>query len=333
MLISLTVYIAFKISPWPSVMLIRYGFSAEGSMVNEELAKYAPAEIESKLDIEYDRTNYDATLDLHYQYNESKKRPLIVWVHGGGFVAGDKKELSNYCKILASKNFIVAAVNYTVAPEAEYPIPVNQLNHALAFLVKNAEEFKIDTDKIIVAGDSGGAHITAQLANVYTNSEYAAMLGIRPSIDPEKVKESYCIVAHIIQTLWILKARMVGSLKPCFGLILAPRIFPTTLSLFISLWQNLSQRSFRRHSYPLVMKTPFVSIRTIWLPDFHQKVYQLKAYSFLIAIRQDFHTSINLILTAKPGKRHLNEPLAFFQNVQIKLRNDSGSNLERYVYL
>lgn len=187
-LFAAAIYIAFQVSPWPSVMLIRYGFSTEGSRVNEELGKHVPNGIISKLDISYDHLAPGAAFDIYHQADLNTKLPLIVWVHGGGFVAGDKRELSNYCKILASKNFIVAAVNYTVAPKGQYPVPVGQVNTALAFLIKNAEKFKIDTAKIIVAGDSGGAHITAQVANVYTNSEYASMLGITPSISREAVK-------------------------------------------------------------------------------------------------------------------------------------------------
>jgi len=128
----------------------------------------------------------DAKLDLYYtehSINIRAKHPLILWVHGGGFVAGDKIELSNYCKILASKGFIVASADYSIAPGAHYPIPVSQINTAIAFLVRNESEFTIDTSKIILAGDSGGAHIVAQLANIYTNKNYAVILGVTPSVD------------------------------------------------------------------------------------------------------------------------------------------------------
>jgi acetyl esterase len=189
--IAICVYVAFNTSPWPSVLLIRHGFKAEGSSQNNELSAFVPARIVSKTDLQYDISYNAAKLDVYYaadSVSARKKLPLIVWVHGGGFVAGDKKELANYCKILASKGYIVAAPNYTLAPEAHYPVPVNQINSALAFLVRNADKFNIDTSLIIIAGDSGGAHIAAQLANVYTNAAYSDILKISPSIDSHYLK-------------------------------------------------------------------------------------------------------------------------------------------------
>jgi acetyl esterase/lipase len=191
LVLAVAVYIAFQVSPWPSVLLIRNSFQGEDSSVNDALAKYTPTGIVSKLDIQYDTSSDDAMLDLYYPeqaVNTNVNYPLLIWVHGGGFIAGDKKELSNYCKILASKGFVVAAVNYSVAPEFNYPVPVSQLNSAIAFLVENADRYHIDASEIFIAGDSGGAHITAVLANIYTNTEYSSMLGIKPSVEPEKLK-------------------------------------------------------------------------------------------------------------------------------------------------
>lgn len=186
--IVIVVYTAFKVSPWPSVLIIRYSFNKGGTKANEELAKYVPGGIGSRLDVQYDSSSSDTVFDLYYPEQNSIRRPLIIWVHGGGFVAGDKKDLSNYSKILASKDFMVAAINYSVAPGSRYPTPVNQLNTAIAFLMKNADEFNIETSQVFIAGDSGGAHIAAQLANIFTNSEYAALLGITPVVDATKSK-------------------------------------------------------------------------------------------------------------------------------------------------
>lgn len=187
-IIVLGVYVAFQVSPWPSVLLVRYSFKSEGGSMNESVAKYVPHGIASTSNIPYEHRDGGETLDLYYQENQDARLPLVVWVHGGGFIAGDKKDLSNYGKMLASKNYVVAAINYTVAPEARYPNPVRQLDEAIAFLARHSEEYKIDTTRIIVGGDSGGAHIAAQFANVYTDSEYAALLEIKPSIDPANLK-------------------------------------------------------------------------------------------------------------------------------------------------
>lgn len=190
-LLAISVYIAFQVSPWPSVLLIRHFFPAEGKSVNEKMAKYVPGNIASQLNLIYDPSYSKTRLDLYYPLHTTgtnTKYPLIIWVHGGGFVAGDKKELANYCRILASKGFIVAAADYTTAPEARHPVPVKQINTAIAFLVKKAGEFNIDSSKIILAGDSGGAHIVAQLAAIFTSKEYSGMLEITASVEPANLK-------------------------------------------------------------------------------------------------------------------------------------------------
>lgn len=192
----IAVYIAFQVSPWPSVLLIRHAFHKQGRITNEQLARYVPPGITAILDLSYASSGH-TKLDLYYPEKAGRANttyPLIVWVHGGGFVAGDKSELANYCKILASKGFAVAAVNYSLAPGAIYPVPVGQVNEAIAYLARKATELSIDSSCMIIAGDSGGAHIAAQLANCFTNSAYAGLLGITPSVDPGKLKGAllYC---------------------------------------------------------------------------------------------------------------------------------------------
>src|SRR6187551_1762174 len=87
-LIVVAVYIAFQASPWPSVLLVRYTFKTEGGSMNESVAKYLPPGIASAIDIPYEPSGRGETLDLYYQVKQDTKRPLIVWVHGGGFIAG-----------------------------------------------------------------------------------------------------------------------------------------------------------------------------------------------------------------------------------------------------
>ncbi len=171
------------------MLLIRYTFDSDGANANKSLAKDVPGGIVSHYNLKYDAAYKAATLDLFYpEHSTPRKNPLIVWVHGGGFIGGDKRDLSNYCKILASKGYTVAAANYTLAPEAKYPVPVRQINTAVGFLINNADKFNIDSSYVVLAGDSGGAHISAQLAAAFTNTTYAAMLGVTPTVDPKKLK-------------------------------------------------------------------------------------------------------------------------------------------------
>src|SRR6476620_4731392 len=80
-------FLAFKLSPYPSVWFIRKAFNNEAIKVNKALAAFLPEGIETKRDIQYDPSDKDALLDAYYHKDSAaanRKLPVIVWTHGGG---------------------------------------------------------------------------------------------------------------------------------------------------------------------------------------------------------------------------------------------------------
>jgi acetyl esterase/lipase len=189
--ITLIGFIAFKVSPYPSALLIRSAFNKGGVESNNALEKYVPKGVIAKKNIIYDTADNDAKLDMYYLDStniKTTKLPTIIWTHGGGLISGCKDQVANYCKILASYGFAVVAIDYSVAPEAVYPTPVKQLNQALEYLTKNAAQFPIDAHRFILAGDSGGSHISAQLATIITSPDYAKATKVNTKILPSQIK-------------------------------------------------------------------------------------------------------------------------------------------------
>ncbi len=74
------------------------------------------------------------------------------------------------------------------APGARYPAPVIQANAALAWIKANAAAHRIDPERIVLAGDSAGAQIAAQLAAAISDPAYAAAVGIQPAVEPASLK-------------------------------------------------------------------------------------------------------------------------------------------------
>ena len=185
------VFLAFKLSPYPYVWIIRYGFDKEANNVNQALEAYVPAGITSLADIQYDKEDEDAYLDAYFHKDSllvKKKLPVIVWTHGGGLVSGNKEQVGNYCKILASKGYLVVSIDYTIAPKGKYPLPVRQLNKALLYISNNAKSLNADSSVILLAGDSGGSMLSAAVANIITNRDYARSVKTEPGIKPEQLK-------------------------------------------------------------------------------------------------------------------------------------------------
>lgn len=98
--------------------------------------------------------------------------PVIVSVHGGAWVYGDKERYQYYCMSLAQKGFAVVNFTYRLAPEYKYPAPLEDTNLVFSWVMKNAEKYSMDTDEIFAVGDSAGAHILSLYAAVCANSAY-----------------------------------------------------------------------------------------------------------------------------------------------------------------
>jgi acetyl esterase/lipase len=183
-LLLLSALVAFQVSPWPSVLLIRRAFDKDAESASRALEKHIPPALSAQLNERYDPADPEALLDVFYPSAiADKPLPTIVWVHGGGWVSGSKDEIANYGKVLAGKGYTVVGVDYSLAPGKTFPTPIRQVNAALGYLVSNAERLRIDPDHIVLAGDSGGAHIAAVTANVIAVPSYAAMLGIVPTVE------------------------------------------------------------------------------------------------------------------------------------------------------
>lgn len=187
--LAIIVFAAFKLSPWPSAMIIRNVFNKGGVSTNDALEKHTPKNITAILDEVYDAADKDAKLDVYYPSSVAADEllPVIVWIHGGGLISGDKAHIRNYCKILASHGYVTVSIDYSVAPEKKYPTPLKQTAAALAYLQQQAKRLHIDTSSFIIAGDSGGAHIAAQTANIIYNNSYAKLIGITPTLNPSQL--------------------------------------------------------------------------------------------------------------------------------------------------
>jgi acetyl esterase/lipase len=106
-------------------------------------------------------------LDLYLPSRRSTARPLVIYVHGGAWEHGDSRSAGAFADFpsvlasLASRGFVVAAVDYRLSGEAPYPAAVDDVRAAIAFLRANAAEYGIDPERVILWGSSAGAQLAA----------------------------------------------------------------------------------------------------------------------------------------------------------------------------
>ena len=84
-------------------------------------------------------------------------RPLLVYIHGGGWVGGDKKQAVEQIQPFLDRGISYAAINYRHTPQAPLPAPVHDAARAIQFLRSKAEEWNLDKSRIALTGGSAGA--------------------------------------------------------------------------------------------------------------------------------------------------------------------------------
>ena len=99
--------------------------------------------------------------------------PVIVSVHGGGWVYGDKERYQYYCMELARRGFAVVNFTYRLAPEFKHPAPLEDTNLVFQWIKEHCTEYKMDVERIFAVGDSAGGHLLGLYAAIWTNPEYA----------------------------------------------------------------------------------------------------------------------------------------------------------------
>ncbi|MFD0688003.1 alpha/beta hydrolase [Actinomadura fibrosa] len=97
--------------------------------------------------------------------------PLVVFVHGGGWLGGSRKTLTPVFRDwrphpferLAARGFAVASVGYRFSGEARWPAQLDDVAAAFDHLVERAEEFRYDAGRTVLWGESAGAHLAVML--------------------------------------------------------------------------------------------------------------------------------------------------------------------------
>lgn len=174
----LAVVVAFQVSYWPTTLLLRHSPDLNGQAALEALEAHVPDGVTGVLDEVYAEGDPDSRVDVFYPEGTTDRLPTIVWVHGGAFVGGTKDGTTAYAQILASHGYTVASVEYAKAPERQYPYQVEQVDAALAHLAAEADRLHVDPQRVVLAGDSAGAHIAAQTALALSDADYADAAGL-----------------------------------------------------------------------------------------------------------------------------------------------------------
>lgn len=123
-------------------------------------------------------------LDFYFPENNDKPLPLIIDIHGGGWMYGWKEINKYYNYYLASRGFVVMSINYRLSPEAKVYEQVADVFSALNWVDKNGAKYNCDMGNVFIAGDSAGGELAAITSALMERPDLRNVYGVeRPSFD------------------------------------------------------------------------------------------------------------------------------------------------------
>jgi len=116
-------------------------------------------------------------LDI-YAPADAKNAPVLIFIHGGEWSRGDKKDISYKPQFLNDNHVVLVAPNYRLSPKDPHPAQVDDLATAIAWTKAHIAEYGGDPNKIVIMGHSAGCHLVTLLA---LDPRYLAKAGLKPS--------------------------------------------------------------------------------------------------------------------------------------------------------
>jgi acetyl esterase/lipase len=119
--------------------------------------KIPPVRFEERTFASYE--NQTLTLDIYHPAYLHDAIPGVVVIHGGGWQRGDNSEFVALNAYLASRDYVVAAINYRLAPRWRFPAAADDVKTAVAYLKEHASEFPLDPSRLTLLGRSEGGQL------------------------------------------------------------------------------------------------------------------------------------------------------------------------------
>ncbi len=121
-----------------------------------------PSGVRRMADVEYAKTPEDnLLLDIYLPDTKGKPLPVILWVHGGAWVSGNK----THCPIVsfAGRGYAIVSINYRLTGKARFPAQIHDCKAAVRWVRAHAAEYGFDPGRVGACGGSAGGHLVALL--------------------------------------------------------------------------------------------------------------------------------------------------------------------------
>ena len=158
-----------------------------------DLSPEIPPDIEVFADIVFKETEQrPLKLDIYRKKNIHQPAPVIIFIHGGSWKTGNKKDYLIYLLHFAEKGYITASLSYRFSQEAIFPAAVEDVRCGVNWIKKHGTNYGMDTNKIVLVGGSAGAYLAMMLGysqdfqscdSIYVSPQVQGVVNIYGPVD------------------------------------------------------------------------------------------------------------------------------------------------------
>ena len=169
------------------------------------------------------RVDYGSDKDQYFLYFEPPKRmsdKIIIWVHGGGWNAGDPAYFDYVGQCFAMAGYRAISVGYRLSPKNKYPIQIEDVCACFNAALEYLRGQKIDCTKLVVAGPSAGAHLSSILcyskaAQDKYNVDVSGVIGYIGSGGPYSFRKDQGMTLKLLENMLFAKGYDRSQAEPC----------------------------------------------------------------------------------------------------------------------
>jgi len=193
--------------------------------------------------------------DLYFErsnLNDGKLHPILLYIHGGGFIKGDKDYRVTNSELFAHHGYFVFNIDYRMPPNVSLIENFTDIVKAFNYIETLAKDYNIDTTKIVVSGDSSGAYQTAMLAASAFDDELRASLGLPETNNKPAALALMCGLYDMVQLM--TGPRILG-------------VVPETASMILGFKLDKNMENYTDYEY-INFISPVSLVNSSWCPVF-----------------------------------------------------------------
>lgn len=146
--------------------------SAAWLIAQQSPMKPPAASYERRVGVQYAQGKLSPLLADMYLPKRATLLPAIIFIHGGGWTGGSRTQWSKLIEPFAEHGYVGMAIDYDLSPGVRFPVALEECKQAVRWLRAHASEYRVDPDRIAVAGGSAGGELAALVALTRNDSRY-----------------------------------------------------------------------------------------------------------------------------------------------------------------